>query len=259
MTPDPLSPWRAFTTARIALGRAGASLTTRDRLAFQLDLARARDAVYAPFDPAGFATELSSLPLPALVLSTNAPDRRTYLQRPDLGRSLSAASRLKLAGLPGQGACDLVILLSDGLSPLALQRHAEPLLSDLLPKLLLAGWRMAPLLMLANARVAVQDEVGGLLNATLSLILLGERPGLGSPDSLGAYFTYQPKPGRTDADRNCLSNIRPAGLAPTLAAAKLLQLLTAARQRQFSGVQLKDEPAALPSGFGTPLLPPPHE
>ncbi len=259
MTPDPLSPWRAFTTARIALGRAGASLTTRDRLAFQLDLARARDAVYAPFDPASLADELSSLPLPSMILSTKAPDRRTYLQRPELGRSLSEPSREKLAGLPGKPAWDLVILLSDGLSPLALQRQAQPVLSDLLPSLLAAGWQIAPLVILANARVAVQDEVGGLLNATLSLILLGERPGLGSPDSLGAYFTYHPRPGKTDADRNCLSNIRPAGLAPSLAAAKLRQLLAEARQRQLSGVQLKDEPASLPPAFCPPMLPPSHD
>jgi ethanolamine ammonia-lyase small subunit len=241
MTPDAWTHLKAFTAARIALGRSGASLPTRQRLAFQLALARARDAVHAPFDPAGLASQLAGLPVSSVLLASNASDRPTYLQRPDLGRHLATTSHQLLEFHQAKGPWDLVIVLSDGLSPLATLRQARPLLAVLLPKLLPAGWRVAPLMILANARVAVQDEIGGLLSATLSLMLLGERPGLDSPDSLGAYFTFQPRPGKTDADRNCVSNIRPEGLPPEAAAEKLFALLTQSRQRQLSGVGLKDE------------------
>ena len=241
MTPDTWTQLKAFTAARIALGRSGASVPTRERLDFQLALARARDAVHAPFDPADLAAQLAGLPIPPLILASNAPDRATYLQRPDLGRRLAPPSRRALESVQTKGLYDLVIILSDGLSPLAVLRQAPPMLAVLLPKLLIAGWRMAPLVILANARVAVQDEIGGLLPCTLSLMLLGERPGLGSPDSLGAYFTYQPRPGKTDADRNCVSNIRPEGLPPQAAADKLFTLLGQSRQRQLSGILLKDE------------------
>jgi ethanolamine ammonia-lyase small subunit len=250
MTPDVWTHLKAFTAARIALGRSGASLPTRERLDFQFALARARDAVHTPFDPADLAAQLAALPLPFLILASNAPDRATYLQRPDLGRSLAPASRVILQSLPSNHPCDLVIILSDGLSPLATLRQAHPLLTALLPKLLAADWHVAPLVILPNARVAVQDEIGALLQSTLSLMLLGERPGLGSPDSLGSYFTFQPQPGKTDADRNCVSNIRPAGLPPAAAAEKLFALLTQSRHRQLSGVSLKDESQLLPPPFG---------
>jgi len=241
MTPDAWTQLKAFTAARIALGRSGASLPTRERLDFQLALARARDAVHAPFDPADLAAQLAGLPLPGLILASNAPDRATYLQRPDLGRHLAPTSRVMLESISPNGPYDLVIILSDGLSPLATLRQAHPLLAVLLPKLLADDWRVAPLVILPNARVAVQDEVGSLLQSTLSLMLLGERPGLGSPDSLGAYFTWQPRPGKTDADRNCVSNIRPEGLPPAAAAEKLFLLLTQSHLRKLSGVGLKDD------------------
>jgi len=245
MTPDTWTSLKAFTAARIALGRSGASLPTGERLAFQLALARARDSVHAPFDPADLATQLAPLPVPSVILASNAPDRATYLRCPDLGRTLAPASRRQLEVLPANGTYDLVIILSDGLSPLATLRQAPALLGVLLPKLLAAGWRVAPLVIIPNARVAVQDEIGELLSASLSLMLLGERPGLGSPDSLGAYFTFQPRPGKTDADRNCVSNIRPEGLPPEAAVEKLFTLLTQSRQRQLSGVGLKDDTVAL--------------
>ncbi len=254
MTPDTWSQLKAFTAARIALGRAGGSLPTRERLDFQLALARARDAVHAPFDPADLAAQLAGLTSEVLILTSNAPDRATYLQRPDLGRGLSRPSLLALEAIQAKGPYDLAIILSDGLSPLATQRQAPPLLAVLLPKLLASGWRVAPLVILANARVAVQDEIGGLLKSRLSLMLLGERPGLGSPDSLGAYFTFQPGPAKTDADRNCVSNIRPEGLAPAAAAEKLFHLLTQSRQRQLSGVLLKDDHDSLTHPASTAKL-----
>lgn len=245
MTPDTWTSLQAFTAARVALGRSGASLPTRERLAFQLALARARDSVHAPFGPSDFATQLASLPVPSVILASNAPDRATYLRRPDLGRTLAAAARKTLKPAPAGTSWDLVVILSDGLSPLATLRQSPPLLALLLPQLLAAGWRVAPLVIVPNARVAVQDEIGEWLSTSLSLMLLGERPGLGSPDSLGAYFTFQPRPGKTDADRNCISNIRPEGLPPAAAAEKLFVLLSQSRQRQLSGVGLKDDGGAL--------------
>lgn len=241
MTPDTWSLLKAHTAARIALGRSGGSVPTRERLDFQLARARARDAVHAPFDPADLAAQLAGLPVTSLILTSNAPDRATYLQRPDLGRRLALPSRIALDSIQSKGPFDITIILSDGLSPLATQRQAHPMLAVLLPKLLAAGWRVAPLVILANARVAVQDEIGERLKSKLSLMLLGERPGLGSPDSLGAYFTFQPVPGKTNADRNCLSNIRPEGFPPASAAEKLCYLLTQSRERQLSGVLMKDD------------------
>lgn len=241
MIADPWTTLKRFTAARIAIGRAGASLPTGERLDFQLAHARARDAVLAPFDPNELAAQLEGLPLATRVLRTGAQDRATYLQRPDLGRKLAEPSREVVEDWRKEGPWDLVILISDGLSGLAAMRQARPLLARLLPDLLDSGWRVAPLVVIANARVALQDEVGGMLRATLSLMLLGERPGLGATDSLGAYFTFGPAPGRTDAERNCVSNIRPEGLVPPAAAEKLSHLLTQARRRQLSGVHLKDD------------------
>jgi ethanolamine ammonia-lyase small subunit len=240
---DSWSPLRRFTAARIGLGRSGGSLPTREVLAFAHDHALARDAVHAPFDAEALATELRPLHSPLLVLASAAADRATYLQRPDLGRRLSAESAAQLSAAPA----DLVILVSDGLSALAAQRQAAPLLAALLPKLRAAHWQLGPLCVVRHARVALQDEVGGLLRARLTLMLLGERPGLGTPDSLGAYLTFGPHPGRTDAERNCVSNIRPGGLPPAAAAEKLFSLLTAARHLQLSGTSLKEEPVSLPS------------
>lgn len=249
---DPWEHLRRFTAARIALGRAGGSLPTAPLLDFRLSHARAKDAVLAPFDPAELAARLDFADLPVHLLESRAADRATYLRRPDLGRSLAPESRELLA--TGSGSTpDLVIVVSDGLSSLAAMEQTAPVLAALLPLLERDGWQLAPLCIVRHGRVAIQDEIGGVLGAKLSLMLLGERPGLGSPDSLGAYFTHGPKPGLTDASRNCVSNIRPEGLPPAAAARKLHLLLTASRRLGLSGVALKDD---------TPLLesaPPPLE
>ena len=241
MTPDSWTHLKQFTAARIALGRAGASISTRDRLDFQLAHARARDAVLSPFNPEVLAAQFDGLQVASMVMTSCVPDRATYLRRPDLGRRLSDRSRADLELVRARGPWDLSIVVSDGLSAFAAMEQSLAVLSWLLPRLLTANWRVAPLVVMANARVAVQDEVGGMLGATQSLMLLGERPGLGSPDSLGAYLIYQPGPGKTDAHRNCVSNIRPAGLSPELAAAKLFYLLNESRRLRLSGVELKDE------------------
>jgi ethanolamine ammonia-lyase small subunit len=267
-SPDPWAHLRRHTDARIALGRSGGSVPTGEQLRFAEAQALARDAVRAPFDPEALAAELRALPAEVRVLASAAPDRAAYLLRPDLGRRLDGASRDRLADLarpappvpPSPAAlppavlsapaaafgCDLVVMVSDGLSALAAHRQAAPLLRALWPQLHRLGFRLAPLLVIRHARVGIIDEVGAVLAAELAVILLGERPGLGAPDSLGAYFGYGPGPGRTDADRNCVSNIRPAGLPPGAAADKLAALLDAARRGQRSGTGLKDpaDPAA---------------
>jgi ethanolamine ammonia-lyase small subunit len=241
---------RRFTAARIALGRAGGSLPTAPLLDFRLAHARARDAVLCPFDPRELAADCRELPVETCVVSSQASDRAVFLRRPDLGRHLSAESREALAAM--RMAPDLAIVLSDGLSTFAVMQQAVPLLAELLPLLLRDGWKLAPLVIVPFGRVAIQDEIGAALDAKLTLMVLGERPGMGSPDSLGAYFTYAPRPGRTDAERNCVSNIRPQGLPPAAAARKLHALLTASCRLGLSGVRLKDD-AMLPAAPGTPL------
>lgn len=240
---------RAATTARIQLGQAGGSLTTRAWLEFGLDHARARDSVWSPWDPAAWLQSLGPSGLDGLVLHSRATERQQYLMRPDLGRQLDPESARRLDELRRRDehrnreetTWDLVIIVSDGLAALAADRQAGPLLEELIPALNHRGWRIAPVIAVRLARVAIADEIGERLNARLALILLGERPGLGSPDSLGAYFVYGPRSGKTDADRNCVSNIRPAGLPPTLAAETLAYLLGAALERGVSGVLLKDD------------------
>jgi ethanolamine ammonia-lyase small subunit len=221
---------RRFTPARVALGRAGNSVPTAELLRFQLDRARARDAVYEPLDPA-------SLGVPHLLAHSAAPDRATYLRRPDLGRSLAAGIQLE------QGDYDAAIVIADGLSAPAVHHHAHGLLLALLPKL--EDWRLAPLTVVLQGRVAIGDEIGDRLGARMVVVLIGERPGLTSPDSLGIYLTWDPRPGRTDAERNCISNIRAEGLSYELAAHKLHFLMQEARVRKLSGVHLK-EAAVLP-------------
>jgi ethanolamine ammonia-lyase small subunit len=247
--PDPWSHLRRHTDARIALGRSGGSVPTGAQLSFALDHALARDAVHAPFDADALAVELGALSAETIVLGSAARDRATYLQRPDLGRKLSDHSAVRLASLEAKIPPDLVVIVSDGLSALAAQRQAAPLLRALLPRLRAAGFNLAPLCVVKHARVALMDEVGALLHAKLALILLGERPGLGTPDSLGAYLVFGPREGRTNADRNCVSNIRPAGLDPAVAAEKIAALLVAARALKLSGVGLKEtEPALTETG-----------
>lgn len=224
---------RGSTAARIGLARSGASLGTAPLLEFRLAHAKARDAVHASLDEPAL---LASLP-PTLVVHSRAADRRDYLMRPDLGRHLTGESREMLAGHAGD--FDLAIVLGDGLSAQAVQRHAAAVLDALLPAL--GPWRLAPLVLVHGARVAVADEVAEALGARAALILLGERPGLSAPDSLGAYLTWRPTPATTDADRNCISNIRPAGLPYAEAAYRLHHLLDRMRAAGTSGVGLKDE------------------
>jgi ethanolamine ammonia-lyase small subunit len=250
---DPWSALRAHTAARIALGRSGGSLPTRAQLDFRLAHAQARDAVFSEFDPGALAAKLRALGEPVLVVEGAAQDRATFLQRPDLGRQLAGSSRTALETYVGSHPRgELAIVVSDGLSTLAAMTQAEPLLAALLPLLRAGGWALAPLIVARHARVALQDEIGAILGAQTSLILLGERPGLGNADSLGAYFTYAPTPGRTDAERNCLSNIRAGGLAPSDAARKLHALLTQCRRLRVSGVTLKDETALANSASQLP-------
>jgi ethanolamine ammonia-lyase small subunit len=242
--PDPWASLRAFTAARIALGRSGTSVPLREALAFRLAHAYARDAVYSTLASEQLGQELSELGLPIIQVQSQATTRQQYLQRPDLGRQLAKASRTELAGRAA-GECDVAVVLADGLSATALNSHALPLLRQLVPALRQVGFRLAPLVLAEQARVALGDEVGHLLRARLVLVLIGERPGLSAPDSLGAYFTHAPRPGLTDEARNCVSNIRPAGLSYEAASAKLTYLLSEALRRQLSGVALKDESGLL--------------
>ncbi|HTV40009.1 MAG TPA: ethanolamine ammonia-lyase subunit EutC [Candidatus Sulfotelmatobacter sp.] len=230
-----------FTTARIAPGRAGASWRTKTLLAFRLAHAQARDAVCRPFDPNAVERQLQQLGYEIARLSTKAQSRMDFLKRPDLGRTLSEESRqfLKQNGAKWSGR-NLAVLVSDGLSALAAETQAVPLLAKLLPLLSHARWTICPIFVVPFARVKLQDEIGALLGVRHALALLGERPGLGSPDSLGAYFTYAPGPDKTDADRNCVSNIRPQGLSPEDAVKKLAQLLFLSKAERRSGINLKE-------------------
>jgi ethanolamine ammonia-lyase small subunit len=243
-------PWRAltrFTQARIGLGRAGGSVPTQPLLEFQLAHARARDAVHRPFDAATVEQQVNSAGIETLRLHSAAPDRAAYIQRPDLGRILSDTSKAALEARDRtQTAYDAVFVLADGLSALAVERHAAPVLGLIMRRLLDAQWHLAPVCIVEQGRVAVADEIGAVLGAQMSVILIGERPGLTSPDSLGIYLTWDPLPGRTNAQRNCISNVRPEGLPYEHAVHKLFHLMTAARQRRLSGVELKDEAPVLP-------------
>jgi ethanolamine ammonia-lyase small subunit len=218
---------RSFTPARVGLGRTGHSLPTAELLQFQLDHARARDAVYQELDA-------SSLGVEHLLLHSAAPDRATYLRRPDLGRVLDEKSRALLE----RGNFDAAIVIADGLSATAVHRHAVPLLEALMPRL--ADWKLAPLVVALEGRVAIGDDIGARLGARQVVVLIGERPGLSSPDSLGIYLTWDPRPGRTDAERNCISNVRTEGVGYDLAAHKLYFLMSEARVRKLSGVGLKE-------------------
>ena len=241
------NPWQALrrlTPARIALGRAGCSLPTAAQLDFQHAHAQARDAVHLALDHASLAAGLVERGRPSLRLYSAAADRHIYLQRPDLGRRLHPDSAALLRQQP-QGY-DLAIVIADGLSALAVQRHALPFLQRLEEMAEEEDWSLAPITLVEQGRVAVADEVGELLGARMVVILIGERPGLSSPDSLGLYFTWAPRVGLTDANRNCISNIRHEGLSYGVAAHKLLYLMREACRRQLSGVNLKDE-AELPN------------
>ena len=262
VTPNPWAALRQLTDARIALGRAGVSLPTQPQLAFQLAHAQARDAVHLALDTDALRDALAALGPEAITLRSAAADRDTYLQRPDLGRRLGTEARAQLMsrlspeqqarvaldGPPDEvvsdRAYDVAFVVADGLSALAIGSHAVPFLRTLLPRLQAEGWSIAPTTLVSQGRVAVADEVGQLLRARLVVILIGERPGLSSPDSMGLYMTWMPRVGLTDASRNCISNVRPAGLPYDEAATKLHYLMSEARSRRLTGVGLKDESAS---------------
>lgn len=246
---------REVTAARIGLERSGASLGTRELLSFDLDHARARDAVHLPFDAGTLLTGLAGRGLEAVAVNSQAADRGLYLQRPDLGRRLHRDSAQALDALRGE--YDLAFVIADGLSTRAVHENALALLDAVIPMLKARGLSMAPVVVASQGRVALGDAVGERLGARLSVMLIGERPGLSSADSLGVYLTFDPKPGRRDSERNCISNIRPAGLRPAQAAHLLFHLATESLRRRLSGVALKDDrmtleageaPAALPAG-----------
>ncbi|MCG4454618.1 MULTISPECIES: ethanolamine ammonia-lyase subunit EutC [unclassified Pseudomonas] len=260
-TENPWQELRRLTPARIALGRAGTSLPTTALLDFQYAHAQARDAVHLPFDHAALRAGLADRGRASLLLHSAAADRDTYLQRPDLGRRLNEASirHLHDYAQANPGGVDLAVVVADGLSALAVHRHALPFLARMEELANAEGWSLSPVALVAQGRVAVADEVAELLNAKMVVILIGERPGLSSPDSLGLYFTYAPRVGLTDAYRNCISNVRLEGQSYGMAAHRLLYLMREACRRQLSGVNLKDE-AQVPcldtaaSGMGNFLL-----
>lgn len=234
------NPWgdlKQFTAARIALGRVGASLPTDEVLRFGVAHALARDAVHLPLDEPTLLADLKHAGFESCVVASCAPDRATYLLRPDLGRILNASARAVLAPV---ATPDIALVIGDGLSASAVQRHAVPLLAAF-TALKDQAWRIPPVVVARQARVALGDEIGECLKARLVVVLIGERPGLSSPDSLGAYLTYAPRRGRLDAERNCISNIRPEGLGYELAARKLVWLTSAALRLALTGIELKDD------------------
>ena len=242
----PSTAWQALrqlTAARVALGRVGASLPTRAILEFGIAQARARDAVHSVLDIEPIEADLRNLGLGTLRAHSRAPSRHSYLHRPDLGRQLDETSRAALLAHTDLHGQEIVFVIADGLSAVAPQRHAASLLKALLPQL--DAWRIGPAVIAEQARVALGDEIGQTLHASWVVVLIGERPGLSAPDSLGIYFTYRPCVGRTDAERNCISNIHAQGLGYANAAAKLAQLLRRSRQLSVSGIALKDEAATL--------------
>jgi len=263
------NPWqtlRQFTAARIALGRAGVSLPTSPQLAFQLAHAQARDAVHLALDAQQLRRQLTDAGIAGSeacrILDSAAGDRQTYLQRPDLGRRLSDMSRSELAPAgqaqgqeEGRGSdriYDLAIVIADGLSSLAIARHAVPFLAALQQRTSGHGWKQAAPTIVRQGRVAIGDEVGSLLGARLVAVLIGERPGLSSPDSMGLYLSWMPRVGMADSERNCISNIRPAGLSYAEAAFRLDYLMQEASRRQLTGVGLKDESVAAAEIQGAP-------
>ena len=246
--PDPWQVLNRFTAARIGLGRAGGSQPTKAMLAFQLAHAGARDAVHCELDMDALAGQRPGAGFESLPLHSAASDRRTFIARPDLGRILDDQSKrlLETRELPTT-PYDCALVVADGLSALAIQRHAVALLQALSRHLTTEGWRASPVCLVRQGRVAIGDEIGALLPARMTVMLIGERPGLSSPDSLGIYFTYDPMPGRSNAERNCISNVRPPqGLSYALAAHRLHHLMVEARRRRLSGVALKEAAPALP-------------
>lgn len=255
MTKEPnptngLTQLTALTPARIGLVRSGSSISTQDILQFDLDHARARDAVHLPFDPAAVAEDLNARQIPSICVRSAAVDRTTYLQRPDLGRQLDEPSRQRLKSYPwpGNGNIDLAVVIADGLSARAIHSNAMALIDSFRQCSSGCGWQWAPVVIASQSRVALADEIGQIFNARMGIILIGERPGLSAADSMGIYLTHAPRIGCTDARRNCISNIRPAGLKPDKAALQLKELISASFRLGLSGVNLKI------TGDGKPAL-----
>ncbi len=241
MKPTKEDPWKLMKTlthARIGMGRSGGSLTTDSLMKFRLDHAMARAAVWKEWDLSSTQKELNELGYPTLQLQSQAADKETYLQRPDLGKRLNSSSVHYLKQV-WKADHDLGIVISEGLSSYAIEQQTIPFLKELLP--MVPNYQIAPIVLVKYGRVAIGDEIGELLKCKLVIILIGERPGLSSPDSLGIYLTYHPKKGTTDEKRNCISNIHPAGLSYQLAAEKLFYLCNEAIKRKLTGVELKDD------------------
>jgi ethanolamine ammonia-lyase small subunit len=231
---------RELTPARVGLGRSGASMPTKALLEFTLDHARARDAVHAVFDVFSLISGLGGLGMQPVQVSSQAQDRKEYLRRPDLGRRLDSPSKHLLANRDG-GPCQLAVVVGDGLSPSAVNAHAVELVRSLVPRLAADGIEIDCAVVASGARVALGDEIGAIVGARMMVMLIGERPGLSAPDSLGAYLTYAPKPGLTDAERNCVSNIHGSGLGYDEAAFRIAWLIREGLARKITGVALKDE------------------
>lgn len=234
---------RQLTQARIGLARAGGSLATAPLLEFRLAHAVARDAVHSILDPMELRQALEPLGLPVVIVSSAATTSRDYLLRPDLGRQLSRDGTASLA--PHAGPHDLVFVVADGLSASAVARHAAPLLEESFHLLEKQNWRIGPIVVVERGRVGIGDRIAAVLKARAVVVLIGERPGLSAPDSMGLYITWEPGPRTTDADRNCISNIRPAGLPYGDAAFKLNYLMQQMAKVGLSGVRLKDNSSEL--------------
>lgn len=234
VTQSPWADWRSVTPARLALGRVGAGMPTDEVLRFGWAHAMARDAIHAALDTEALETALHAQGWNVSQVRSRAPDRTTYLRRPDLGRVLDPNDIERLS------QSDLCVVIGDGLSSLAVERHATPLL-DALKAHLASELQHASVVIATQARVALADDIANVMNAKLSIMLIGERPGLSSPDSLGIYITHAPFTGRSDADRNCISNVRPEGLSYSAAAFKLAWLVRQALRRRLTGVDMKDE------------------
>jgi len=245
---DPLEALKVFTNARIALGRTGVSIPLKESLNFKLAHAHARDAVYSELDLTGFTDQLQVFDLPFMVLQSMAQNRAEYLQRPDLGKQLNPSSESALRSLvknENTEGYDISLVLADGLSANAVNQNAFHLLEILIPGLKNEGLSVGPIIIVKQARVAIGDAIGEMMNARISIVLIGERPGLSASDGLGAYLTYAPAIGLTDESRNCISNIRPLGLNYSAAANKILYLVKESLKLKTSGVELKDNSTGL--------------
>lgn len=238
--PDVYQQLRTLTDARLALQTTGSSLATSEWLTFQYDWARARDAVYYQVDWTALSTRIEALGFDVVQACSAALSREVYLRRPDLGRKLASDSEAELTAVTSHQP-DVAVVIADGLSGQGVDENAVPVLDALGRSFAQEGWGVAPVVLVSQGRVAVGDPIGAALGARMTVVLIGERPGLSAADSLGAYLTFQPGPGRTDAERNCVSNIRPGGQPPESAAGTIAHLVARAFAKGQTGVALKDE------------------